>query len=141
MSTPLAIPVDLQPLQRALERAGVEVRIAPPPRQGVYGLYQPRHRRLWVAPITGPLGIFRATYLHEAVHAAQACSPSGATPLGIKTALTPVIRRRVQSLLFSNYSHGQSALEREAFEIQGRSDAVPLLIRQLNQRCNLQGRR
>ena len=141
MTAPVAIPVDLQPLQRALESAGVEVRIALPPRKGVYGLYQPRDRRLWVAPITGPLGIFRATYLHEAVHAAQACSPSGSTLLGVKTSLTPVINRRIQSLLFSNYSHGQSALEREAFEIQGRSDAVPLLISYLNQRCKNQGQR
>ena len=65
-----------QPLLQALDQAGVEVRFDQPPRAGVYGLYEPQKKRLWVSPLTKPLGIFQRTLLHEAVHAAQAC-PTG----------------------------------------------------------------
>ena len=134
----LPLPAHLLPVQQELERVGVQIFYAPPPRAGVYGLYQPASKKLWVAPITEPLGILQRTFLHEAVHAAQACPSGVVKPLGVKTQLSPVVSRQIQFLLHSNYSHGQTAVEREAFEIQGRPDAVPLLLRVLQQRCRPQ---
>ena len=76
------------------------------------------------------------TLTHEAVHAAQSC-PTGVPELiGVRTDLPPVIQRRIQFLLYSRYGHGVSAIEREAFEIQSRTDAVPLLTRLLAERCS-----
>ena len=133
----LPLPAPLLPLQHELERVGVQIIYAQPPRAGVYGLYQSASKKLWVAPITQPLGILSRTFLHEAVHAVQAC-PSGVPRLlGVKTQLAPVLVRRIQYLLHANYSHGQTAIEREAFEIQGRPDAVQLLIRLIQQRCKV----
>ena len=134
----LPLPAHLLPLQHELERVGVQIIYAPPPRAGVYGLYQPASKKLWVAPITQPLGILSRTFLHEAVHAAQACPKGVVKPLGVKSQLAPVVNRQIQYLLYANYSHGQTAVEREAFEIQGRPDAVQLLIRLIRQRCKLQ---
>ena len=134
--TPVDLPPELHQLDAELRRLGVEVRIQPPPKVGVYGLYQPSLKRLWVSPITKELGIFVRTYLHEAVHAAQSCPNGSPSLLGVKTTIKPVVQLRINQLLYSRYSHGSSALEREAFEIQGRVDAVPLLISSLRQRCS-----
>lgn len=131
-----SLPPDLVPLQDALERSGVDVRLAVPPKAGVYGLYQPRARRLWVAPVTRPLGIFRRTFLHEAVHAAQSCPSGVPSVMGVVTQPSAVVARRIQLLLSSNYSPHHTAVEKEAFEIQGRSDAIPLLIQLLSKRCS-----
>lgn len=137
----MELPADLQPLHRLLIDVGVDVRFASPPQRGAYGLYQPRFRRLWVSPLTKELGILRHTFIHEAVHAAQACPSQVLSPLGISTTLSPVVRQRVRLLLHTHYSHRHTALEKEAFEIQGRPDAVPLLIKQMQKRCSSVGKR
>ena len=129
------LPPDLIPLQQALQRSGVEVRFAPPPRAGAYGLYESGARRLWVAPVTDPLGILRQTFIHEVVHAAQACPHGNVSLLGVNTVVSPVVAQSIQALLYTSYSHGATAVEREAFEIQGRPDAVPLLLAQFKMRC------
>jgi len=118
-----------------MQRIGVEVRFAPPPRAGAYGLYESGPRRLWVAPVTDPLGIFRQTLIHEVVHAAQACPAGRVVPLGVRTVVSPVVAQSIQVLLYSSYSHSATPVEREAFEIQGRPDAVPLLLKQIKKRC------
>ena len=132
---PVDLPPDLTPLLQALQRNGVEVRIAPPPRAGVYGLYESGPRRLWVAPITDPLGILRQTFIHETVHAVQACPKGRVSQLGVNTVVSPVVAQSIQVLLYTSYSHGATPVEREAFEIQGRADAVPLLLKQFKKRC------
>ncbi len=119
-----------------MQRIGVEVRFAPPPRAGAYGLYESGPRRLWVAPVTDPLGILRQTFIHEVVHAAQACPHGRVTPLGVSTVVSPVVAQSIQVLLYTSYSHGATPVEREAFEIQGRPDAVPLLLKQIKKRCH-----
>jgi hypothetical protein len=118
-----------------MQRIGVEVRFAPPPRSGAYGLYESGPRRLWVAPITDSLGILRQTFIHEVVHAAQACPYGRVIPLGVPTVVSPVVAQSIQVLLYTSYSHGSTPVEREAFEIQGRPDAVPLLLKQISKRC------
>ena len=132
---PVDLPPDLTPLLRALERNGVEVRFAPPPRRGAYGLYEAGPRRLWVAPVTEPLGILRQTFIHEVVHAVQACPRGHVSLLGVNTVVLPVVAQSIQALLYTSYSHGVTPVEREAFEIQGRTDAVPLLLKQFKKRC------
>ena len=67
------LPAELRPRDAELRRHGFDVKLKRPPVKGVYGLYQSAPRRLWIAPVTRELGIFRQTYLHEAVHAAQSC--------------------------------------------------------------------
>jgi len=119
-----------------MQRIGVEVRFAPPPRPGVYGLYESGPRRLWVAPVTAPLGILRQTFIHEVVHATQACPHGQISLLGVKTVISPVVDQSIRALLYTSYSHGATAIEKEAFEIQGRSDAVQLLLKQIKKRCS-----
>ena len=126
---------ELLQLVQALRREQIDVRFQAPPKSGAYGLYSPSKRRLWVSPLTSELGIFRQTLLHEAVHAVQSCATGTVQPLGIKTSLTPVVDRRIRYLLHSSYSPRATAVEREAFEIASRKDAVPLLMRLLRQRC------
>ena len=118
-----------------MQRLGVEVRFAPPPRAGAYGLYETGPRRLWVAPVTEPLGILRQTFIHEVVHAVQACPNGRVSLLGVNTVVSPVVAQSIQVLLYTSYSHGATPVEREAFEIQGRADAVPLLLKQFKKRC------
>ena len=132
---PLDLPPDLAPLLQALQRNGVEVRFAPSPRVGAYGLYESGPRRLWVAPITYPLGILRQTFIHETVHAAQACPYGHVSMLGVNTVVSPVVAQSIQALLYTSYSHGATPIEKEAFEIQGRTDAVQLLLKQFKKRC------
>jgi len=111
-----AWPADLQPLLAALRRHRFSVQLAPPPRRGVYGMFDAARRTLWVAPITGELGIARQTLLHEAAHAAQSCPDGVLRPVGWRLPLNPLI-------------------EREAFAVQGQAKAVALIVRALDQRC------
>lgn len=131
----IPLPPDLLELAAALRREQIEVRFESPPKRGAYGLYSSSKRRIWVSPLTFDLGILRQTFLHEAVHAVQGCRFGRVQPLGIKTDLTPVVKRRIRYLLHSSYAPRDAAIEREAFEIASRPDAVPLLMRLLRQRC------
>ena len=62
---------DLNELRLSLIEAGYEIRFEKPPMQGTYGLINIKKKVIWIAPITQQMGIFRATFLHEAIHAAQ----------------------------------------------------------------------
>jgi hypothetical protein len=134
-----ALPADLQPLVRDLQRRGFTVKLAVPPVRGVYGLFEARQRRIWVAPITFELGIARQTFLHEAVHAVQSCPTGVVAPLGWTLPLAPVVRQQINGILATAY-HGNKAAEQEAFALQGQPDAVPRLTAALRQRCPLAGR-
>ncbi len=135
--TPLplsALPADLQPLVRALQSHGFQVKLAIPPVRGVYGLYQATQRRIWLAPITFDLGIARQTFLHEAAHAVQSCPNGVVAPMGWKLPLAPVVRQQIGGILTTSY-HANKAAEQEAFALQGQPDAVPRLLAALRQRC------
>ncbi|NDC16228.1 MAG: hypothetical protein EBZ76_13990, partial [Synechococcaceae bacterium WB9_2_170] len=67
-----ALPPELKPLVRALERARYAVFVAPPPIPGAYGATDPKRRMIWVSPLAIEMGIARQVLVHEAVHAAQA---------------------------------------------------------------------
>jgi hypothetical protein len=130
-----AVDPDLVGLLLALRNYGVKVHFAPPPAGGVYGLYRPSTRELWVAPVTQDLGIFRQVLLHEAVHAAQSCPHGVPSPLGFKTKLSPHVEPAIRWQLRSGYTAGSTGIEQEAFALQARDDAVPLLIQSLKRRC------
>ena len=129
------LPADLQPLVQALQSKGFSLRIALPPARGAYGLFEAKSKRLWISPLTIPLGIVRQTLLHEAVHAAQSCPSGKLTPLGWSAPLNPVVEREISAILLRSYHHGNRVLEREAFTLQGQRDAVPTLIKALHARC------
>ena len=130
------LPADLNPLIQALQSKGFSVRIALPPVRGSYGLFQAQSKTLWISPLTIPLGIARQTVLHEAVHAVQSCPSGRLTPLGWSAQLNPVVEREISGILLRSYHHGDRALEREAFMLQGQRDAVPKLVKAIQQRCS-----
>lgn len=132
-----ALPADLQPLVRELQRFGFRVQISTPPVRGVYGLFEAGSRSIWIAPITFELGIARQTFLHEAVHAAQSCPTGTVTPIGWRLPLQPVVRQEISGLLTTRY-HSHRVAEQEAFHLQGQPDAVIRLIEALRRRCGLQ---
>jgi hypothetical protein len=129
-----ALPVDVQPLVKALQRHGFRVQVALPPRPGAYGQFEPRSRTLWISPLSLELGIGRQTFLHEAVHAVQSCPTGVVSPIGWSLPLDPAVERGINLTLYQGYSTNK-AVEREAFALQGQSDAVPLLLEALRQRC------
>jgi hypothetical protein len=128
------LPVDVQPLVKALQAHGFRVQVALPPRPGVYGQFEPRSRTLWVSPLSLELGIGRQTFLHEAVHAVQSCPAGVVSPIGWSLPLDPAVERGINVVLYHGYPTNK-AVEREAFALQGQSDAVPLLLEALRRRC------
>lgn len=130
------LPADLQPLVQTLQSKGFSLRIALPPVRGSYGLFQAKSKTLWISPLTIPLGIVRQTVLHEAVHAAQSCPSGRLTPLGWSAQLNPVVEREISAILLRSYHHGDRVLEGEAFMLQGQRDAVPKLVKAIQQRCS-----
>lgn len=129
-----ALPVDVQPLVKALQSHGFRVQVALPPQPGAYGQFEPRSRTLWVSPLSLELGIGRQTFLHEAVHAVQSCPSGVVSPIGWSLPLDPAVERGINMVLYHGYPTNM-AVEREAFALQGQSDAVPLLLEALRRRC------
>ena len=129
------LPAQVQPLARELQAHGFQIRLAPPPKRGAYGLFESKSKTLWIAPVTIPLGIARQTFLHEAVHAIQSCPSGSLTPLGVSGPLNPVVEREISAILLRNYHHTNRLLEREAFLMQAQPDAVPRLQALLKRRC------
>lgn len=120
---------------KELRRRGFTVLLQAPPRSGIYGLFEAKSKTLWVAPVAFELGIGRQTVLHEAVHAAQSCPRGVLRPIGWKVTLAPVVEREISGILTTRYGHGNLAVEREAFGLQGQADAVSKLISALRARC------
>ena len=73
--------------------------------------------------------------LHEATHAAQNCPDGMLRPVGWRLHLNPLIEREISAITFNNYGSHTRLLEREAFAVQGQANAVPLIVRALDQRC------
>jgi hypothetical protein len=130
-----ALPADLARLVQALRQHGFQVRLEAPQRRDVYGLFEARSRTLWITPISFALGIGRPTLLHEAAHAVQSCPLGVVQPVGWSLPLSPVVKREIEAITYTRYGHGNKAVEREAFALQGQPNAVELLLRALRQRC------
>lgn len=129
------LPATLQPLVQGLQSKGFTIRIALPPVPRSYGLFQSHSKTLWLSPLTFPLGIARQTFLHEAIHAVQSCPKGRLTPIGWRVNVSPVVEREIGGILMQSYHHSNRALEREAFFMQGQTDAVAKVLKALNERC------
>ena len=134
---PVQLPAELRPVVTTLQQRGFQVRLAPPPVRGAYGLFQAKTRTLWIAPVAFDLGIGRQVFLHEAIHAAQSCPSGVLRPLGWSVPLNPVVEQEISGILTTRYHHGKRELEREAFSVQGHPDAIARVIGALKQRCRL----
>ena len=131
----LEVPADLKELGNALNQAGFKVLFEQPPRKDSYGLINTRRKTIWIAPITVEMGIFRTTYIHEAVHAAQSCPTGKLTPIGWDLKVDPAVALAVKSILYRNYKPALFDIEREAFLMQGQPNAVEQVVDSLQKRC------
>ncbi len=126
---------DLNELRLSLIEAGFKIRFEKPPMQGTYGLINIKKKVIWIAPITQQMGIFRATFLHEAIHAAQTCRTGSLQPIGWMPDVDEVVKIAIESILYRNYESEKFEIEREAFLMQGQPDAVPKIRRELKDHC------
>ena len=131
----LEMSEDLKRLGESLNRAGYKVIFEKPPKKESYGVINLRTKTIWIAPITVEMGIFRQTYIHESVHAAQACPTGKPQPIGWDLDVDPAVALAVKSILYKNYKSNQFDIEREAFLMQGQKDAINKVIKALEERC------
>jgi hypothetical protein len=128
-------PSELRSLVAELKRVGYTINLSKPPIPGAYGATNTKKKIIWVEPITKELGIFRQTFLHEAVHAAQGCPSGRMRPIGWEITLNPVVQREIAGIMYRNYAHNKFPLEREAFGMQGKPSAPALILQELKKRC------
>ena len=126
---------DLNELRLSLIKAGFKIRFEKPPMQSTYGLINTKKKVIWIAPITQQMRIFRTTFLHEAVHAAQTCRTGSLQPIGWMPNVDKAVKIAIDSILYRNYESEKFDIEREAFLMQGQPDAVPKIRRELKEHC------
>ena len=126
---------DLNSLRISLSEAGYEVRIQKPPMEGAYGLVNKKSKTIWIAPIAKDMGVFRTTFIHESVHAAQACKSGEFIPIGWDLEVDEAVRLSIESILYRKYPSNKFDIEREAFLMQGQPDAIPKIQKVLKENC------
>ena len=104
---------DLNSLRKSLSEAGYEVRIQKPPMDGAYGLVNKKSKTIWIAPIAKEMGVFRTTFIHESVHAAQACRTGEFEPVGWNLEVDEAVRVSIESILYRKYPSNKFDIERE----------------------------
>tara|TARA_B100001057_G_C22837833_1_gene945883 strand:+ start:105 stop:596 length:492 start_codon:yes stop_codon:yes gene_type:complete len=127
---------DLKPLLNILKKKGFSIRFEFPPRKDVYGLFQVKSKTIWISPISFYQGISRQTILHEATHAAQSCPDGFLKPMDLKLTISPLVKKEIQRILLKDYNSNQFLIEKEAYFLQTQKNAVELLLKALEQRCN-----
>ena len=126
---------DLNSLRKSLSEAGYEVRIQKPPMDGAYGLVNKKSKTIWIAPIAKEMGLFRTTFIHESVHAAQACKTGEFEPIGWNLEVDEAVRVSIESILYRRYPSNKFDIEREAFLMQGQPDAITRIQKVLKENC------
>ena len=126
---------DLNSLRISLSEAGYKVRIQKPPMEGAYGLVNKKSKTIWIAPIAMDMGVFRTTFIHESVHAAQACKTGEFQPIGWNLEVDDAVRLSIESILYRKYSSDKFDIEREAFLMQGQPDAIIRIQKVLKENC------
>ena len=126
---------DLQDLVRSLRSINYEVIFEKTPLPGKYGLTDAKNKKIWIAPITIEMGIFRKTLIHEAVHAVQSCQNGKFIPIGWKLRVSPVIDQSIKSNLYLNYPRSSHRIEKEAFLMQAQENPIPIILKTLKTRC------
>ena len=130
-----AFPAALAPIAQALEQRGWTVLLQEPPRKGIYGMANSKKKTIWVHPITEAMGIMPQTFVHEAVHAVQACKTGKMKPIGYEPPLGYVVDRAVFNNLYRNYDTRKWDLEREAFAIQAQPNRIQLIQQLIAKHC------
>ena len=126
---------DLNSLRISLSEAGYDVRIQKPPMEGAYGLVNKKSKTIWIAPIAQEMGVFRTTFIHESVHAAQACKTGEFEPIGWNLEVDEAVRLSIESILYRKYPSNKFGIEREAFLMQGQPDAITRIQKVLKENC------
>ena len=126
---------DLNSLRKSLSEAGYEIRLQKPPMEGAYGLVNKKSKTIWIAPIAQEMGVFRTTFIHESVHAAQACKTGEFEPIGWNLEVDEAVRLSIESILYRKYPSNKFDIEREAFLMQGQPDAIPRIQKVLKENC------
>ena len=126
---------DLNSLRKSLSEAGYDVRLQNPPMEGAYGLVNIKKKTIWIAPIAKELGVFRTTFIHESVHAAQACKTGEFEPIGWNLQVDEAVRISIESILYRKYPSNKFDIEREAFLMQGQPDAITRILKALKENC------
>ena len=126
---------DLNSLRKSLSEAGYEVRIQKPPMEGAYGLVNKKSKIIWIAPIAKEMGLFRTTFIHESVHAAQACKTGEFEPIGWNLEVDEAVRVSIESILYRRYPSNKFDIEREAFLMQSQPDAITRIQKVLKENC------
>ncbi len=123
---------EFRALQQQLQQLQFEVRIAPPPQRGAYGMLSVSQRVLWVHPLAFDLGIADPVLVHEAVHAAQLCKGGDQlSPLNLKQ--EPLVYARPFWLRYQNIHRRD--IEREAFTLQTQPDRFTQIRQLLSTHC------
>ena len=135
MKPALAFPANLQPIADALEQRGWTVLLKAPPRKGIYGMANSKKKTIWVHPITEAMGIMPQTFVHEAVHAVQACKTGKMKPLGYRPPVGYAVDRAVFNTLYRNYSSRKWDIEKEAFAIQAQPNRTTLIMDLIVEHC------
>ena len=131
----VVFPKDLDTLRKSLTEAGYEVKLENPPMEGAYGLVNIKKKIIWIAPIAKDMGIFKTTFVHESVHAAQACKTGEFQPIGWNLKVDEAVRVSIESILYRQYPTNKYEIEREAFLMQGQPDAITKIQKALKENC------
>ena len=126
---------DIYELITALKKADIIVEFKNPPIQGSYGMFNLKKKKIWIAPITQEMGIFKSTLIHEAVHAAQSCKSGNIEPIGWKLKADNAVEISIRSILYRKYPSEKFDIEREAFLMQGQPDAIDKIKETLAKYC------
>lgn len=117
-----------------LERAGVEIRLTQPRKDGAAGEWDAKARTLRIQPELLHKGSreFARVLNHEAIHVAQSCKRGSLTAyaelIGLPNKLPPALERVLQEPQYRNTSLLAKSLEREAFANQADLDLSPSLL-------------
>ena len=130
------IKKDLMPLLNLLKKKGFKIKFEFPPRKDAYGLFQIKSKTIWISPLSFSQGTSRQTILHEATHAAQSCPNGLLKPMNLKLKISPFLKKEIQTILLRDYTTNQFLIEEEAYSLQTQKNAIELLLKALEERCN-----
>jgi hypothetical protein len=137
MENPPTFSMERQSISRIwqiLERAGVDIRLAQPRKDGAAGEWDANARTLRIQPELLSKGSkeFARVLNHEAIHVAQSCKRGSITAypelIGLPNNLPPALEFVLQKPQYRNTSLLAKGLEREAFANQADLDIGPSLL-------------
>jgi len=137
MAHPPTFSVERQSISRLwqiLERAGVDIRLTQPRKDGAAGEWDAKAKTLRIQPAVLVMGSaeFARVLNHEAIHVAQSCKRGSLTAhpevIGLPNNLPPALEFVLQKPQYRNMSLLAKSLEREAFANQPDLDLGPSLL-------------